>query len=353
MKQRRRNPGVVVRIAFTCGWLLLAFLAPAMAQNPTPTPDLDLNQDGLVDDVDLLLFLGHWHMGERFTPTPVMTETPYVSPTPTQTETPYVSPTPTLSPSEITVLLPNLPGGAQPLVLRRIPSGSFQMGSLDSTSWTICGLCEQPVRTVNIDYSFYMGKYEITQAQWQAVMGSNPAHSYGVGNDYPVYYVSWLDITQTNGFLDRLNALGQGTFRLPSEAEWEYACRAGTTTRFSFGDSTCQSSSCGPCELSQYGWFCGNNTPEGTKRVGQFLPNAFGLYDVHGNVWEWCLDYWHNNYDGAPSDGSAWLSPTHANRIIRGGGWDYSPASCRSSRRLSGPPTVRLSELGLRIVREP
>ena len=132
--------------------------------------------------------------------------------------------------------------------------------------------------------------------------------------------VNWNGCQQ---FITALNQLGQGTFRLPSEAEWEYACRAGTGTRFHFGDSGCNSSGCTSCQLDQYAWWCGNSGRQ-THEVGQLLANAFGLYDMHGNVWEWCQDYRHTSYDtngdgvaDAPTDGSAWESPTSSAYLFR------------------------------------
>lgn len=173
------------------------------------------------------------------------------------------------------IQLPGLPADARPLRLVRIPAGAFLMGSTDTERGHESH--EGPLHQVTIAYDFYMGETEITQAQWQAIMGSNPASDHGVGNDYPVYNVSWNDITQANGFLANLNALGQGTFHLPSEAEWEYACRAGTTTRFNFGDSLACADVCEDCTAgtlagnrSDYLWFCGN-------------PNLVESKPVHGS----------------------------------------------------------------------
>jgi len=214
---------------------------------------------------------------------------------------------------------------------------------------------EQPVHTVNIGYDFYLGRYEITQGQWQAAMGSNPAHDYNVGSNYPVYYVSWNDC---RAFVTALNALVPGGgFRMPSEAEWEYACRAGTTTRFSFGDSTCDPSVCLSCDLSAYGWWCGNDgapeTPEfGTKIVGLKPANPFGLYDTHGNVNEWCQDWWHADYTGAPNDGTGWEADVGIWRVHRGGAWGSPARRCRSSNRDGLMPSLSNFYQGLRIARD-
>jgi formylglycine-generating enzyme required for sulfatase activity len=273
--------------------------------------------------------------------------------------------TPESGPEEITI---NLPGNV-PLVLVRIPAGSFQMGSPDTERghWDD----EGPVHTVNIAYSFYMGKYELTQRQWLAVMnswpGSAPNSTYGLGDNYPAYYVSWND---AQNFIAALNThittTGQGpaTFRLPSEAEWEYACRAQTQTRFFFGDSlsvddydTDGPAGTLPGNRSDYMWFWFNcqgnaNGAYGSKPVGTKLPNQFGLYDMSGNVWEWCQDWYHGSYTGAPSDGSAWESPVDTYRVVRGGDWHYNAYDCRSAfRGYYGLPGHRFGYIGFRFVR--
>ena len=182
-----------------------------------------------------------------------------------------------------------LPGNV-PLELVRIPAGSFQMGSPD-TERSRRG-DEGPVHPVGIAYDFYLGKYEVTQAQWLAVMGSWPgdAPNYGVGDNYPAFYISW---DNARNFITALNthitATGQGpaTMRLPSEAEWEYAGRAGTQTRFYFGDSLGVGDTVEDDGVrSLYMWYGGNNSPKGSKPVGCKLPNAFGLYDMSGNLCE-------------------------------------------------------------------
>jgi formylglycine-generating enzyme required for sulfatase activity len=308
----------------------IVLLSFTRASAQTPTPSADLNRDGIVDDGDLLLLLGQWHVGERYTPTPTAT--------------------PGTPDDEITINLPNLPVGAKPLLLVRITAGSLQMGANDP-GWSFPE--ELPEHGVNIANDFYIGKYEVTQAQWTAVMGSSPAAGYGVGNDYPVYNVSWNDCkTFTDTLNTHITATGQGpaTMRLPSEAEWEYACRAGTTTRFFFGDSNCSSLpyDCTSCNLDSYAWWCGNSGST-THEVGGKISNAWGLCDMSGNVFEWVEDCWHDNYTDAPANGSAWLSPTSDYRVFRGGAWDTEPAFCRSSFR--GANTV--NDLGFRIARTP
>ncbi len=252
-----------------------------------------------------------------------------------------------------TILLP----GNVPLELVRIPAGSFQMGSPDTERSRLDR--EGLVHTVTIGYDFYMGKYEVTQAQWLAVMGSwpgtAPSSSYGVGDDYPAYYVSWTDaqnfITAVNTHITNTGQ-GPATVRLPSEAEWEYACRAGTQMRFYFGDSLSVGDDCEDDGIrSQYMWYCGNNSPYESKPVGGKLPNAFGLYDMSGNVWEWCQDWYHSSYTGAPADGSAWESPTGSYRVRRGGRWDGGAQRCRSAFRDFYWPGYRGYFIGFRLVR--
>jgi len=261
----------------------------------------------------------------------------------------------------IIINIPNLPIGARQMKLVRIPAGTFQMGSPDTERSRQS--TEGPVHTVTIGYDFYMGETEVTQAQWKAIMGSNPARTSGVGNDYPMYFVSWNDITHPNGFLHQLDAqTSYSGFRLPTESEWEYACRAGTQTRFYFGDSL----GCG--DLSQncaagvlpgtradymwYDWSDGRNGyPRGSKEVGSLTANQFGLFNMHGNVLEWCEDYWHGNYIGAPTDGSAWNSPTSSARVIRGGDWDFHAWYCRSAGWRHGySPAYRGTTTGFRVV---
>ncbi|MGH2414455.1 MAG: formylglycine-generating enzyme family protein, partial [Microcystaceae cyanobacterium] len=151
------------------------------------------------------------------------------------------------------------------------------------------------------------------------------------GDDCPVERVSWDDAVE---FCARLSKKTGREYRLPSEAEWEYACRAGTTTPFYFGETI-------TTDVANYnGDYIYRNAPKGeyrrrTTRIGSFPPNAFGLYDMHGNVWEWCADTWHNNYKGAPTDGRAWINDNNNKyRVLRGGSWVCYPGSCRSACRL-------------------
>ena len=220
-----------------------------------------------------------------------------------------------------------------------IPAGEFDMGSPSSEIGRYD--YEGPVHHVTIPEPFYMSKYEVTQKQWRVVMGNNPSHF--IGDDLPVEYVSWDDVQE---FIRRLNEKeGIHKYRLPSEAEWEYAARAGTTTRYSFGDDE--------SELDEYGWYDENSNDE-THPVGQKKPNPWGLYDMHGNVWEWVQDEWHDTYNGAPSDGSAWEDGSGTNRLVRSGSWlfIFEAGDCRSANRRGYNLGSRHRYLGFRLLKE-
>ncbi len=214
----------------------------------------------------------------------------------------------------------------------QIPAGEFRMGSTDLGAYKE----EQPVHKVIISQPFYLGKTEVTQEQWRAVMGNNP--SLFKGDDRPVEQVSWDDVQE---FIRRLNDKeGKAVYRLPTEAEWEYAARAGSTTAFSFGDDSSQ--------LGEYAWYSENSGRE-THPVGSRKANVWGLYDMHGNVWEWVQD-WYGQYTpetitdpSGPESGSV--------RVCRGGGWVSDARLCRSASRNSGTPDLRGSNLGFRLLR--
>lgn len=195
-----------------------------------------------------------------------------------------------------------------------IPAGEFMMGSEDNNR-------EKPVHSVKIKNSFYMGKYPVTQKQWEKVMRNNPSKF--KGELQPIERVSWKDAQE---FVKKLNGKeGTDKYRLPSEAEWEYACRAGTTTRYYFSDDE--------LKLRYYAWYA-ENSGYRTHSVGQKKPNSWGLYDMHGNVWEWVQDRWHDNYEGAPSNSSAWENGSDPSRVMRGGSWNLDSAKyCRSAFR--------------------
>ncbi|OQW91788.1 MAG: hypothetical protein BWK79_16130, partial [Beggiatoa sp. IS2] len=220
-----------------------------------------------------------------------------------------------------------------------IPGGTFLMGApmgeKDSRD------DEKPQHSVTIQ-PFCMGKYPVTQAQWQAMMGNNPAHF--KGDHRPVEAVSWEEAVE---FCKKLSQHTGKTYQLPSESQWEYACRVGTTTPFHFGETL-------TTDLANYnggfGWFTSKYRGE-TTPVGIFPPNAFGLHDIHGNVWEWCEDVWHENYVGAPTDGSAWVSGgEQGRRVLRGGSWRYNPNWVRSASRNRNNLTARFDSLGVRAI---
>ncbi len=235
--------------------------------------------------------------------------------------------------------------------------GTFMMGSPEDEEGREFGFegSESPQHQVTIK-PFYMSKYPITQAQWIAVMGDNPSHF--KGDNRPVENVSWHSCVE---FCKRLFEKTGKAYRLPSESEWEYACRAGTTTPFCFGETI-------TTDLANYyGDFSYASEPKGVSRgettdVGSFPPNAFGLYDMHGNVLEWCADLWHENYDGAPTDGSAWLEKKSDKgtldylincsktcfRSLRGGYIGVVSNNCRAAFRFRFSSDIHLFNRGFR-----
>jgi len=236
-----------------------------------------------------------------------------------------------------------------------IPEGSFNMGSPEDEPERSAK--EEPVHRVNVP-SFFMGKYPITQVQWWVVASLpqvnrllKPFPSRFKGDNRPVERVSWYDAVE---FCDRLSQYTKRTYRLPTEAEWEYAARAGTTTSFHFGE-TITAELANYRATGTYGDGLEGEFRRETTAVDHFgIANAFGLCDIHGNVWEWCLDHWHNNYRGTPKDGSAWLSDDEkAARVLRGGSWIDHPRYCRCASRLYRIPGIdSLSHFGFRVVWE-
>jgi len=213
-------------------------------------------------------------------------------------------------------------------------------------------LDEGPTHEVIFKNPFFIGKYPVTQKQWEKVMGNNPSRF--KGEDRPVEMVSWIGVHK---FVEKLNEKeSTDKYRLPSESEWEYACRAGTQTRYHFSNDE--------SKLGEYAWYSGYDTYEEweknkdkilkeceTHPVGQKKPNPWGLYDLHGNVWEWCRDTWHDNYNGAPSDGSAWEIGSNSARVNRGGSWNRSARICRSAARSRIVPGYHSVNLGFRLLR--
>lgn len=251
-----------------------------------------------------------------------------------------------------------------------IPGGTFWMGTDDPEIERLCKKYnwndfrrEKPQHQVTLS-SFFMGKYPITQKQWQAIalldkvnIDLNPNPSHFTGDNRPVEKVNWYEAVE---FCQRLSRETGKDYRLPSEAEWEYACRAGTTTPFYFGETI-------TTDLANYrgidveyenneysviyaleskGQYRAKTIP-----VGQFPPNAFGLYDMHGNIWEWCADESHYNYENAPLNNNIWLNGYDDTRLMRGGSWLISPIFCRSAFRIASDKCNYCHDtLGFRVV---
>ncbi|MBT9310863.1 formylglycine-generating enzyme family protein [Leptothoe kymatousa TAU-MAC 1615] len=242
-------------------------------------------------------------------------------------------------------------GNGAMLDMVHIPARDFLMGSPENEAEREDS--EGPRHRVQVP-AFYMGKYPVTQAQWQAVAKLQQvkvelklAPSRFKGNDLPVERVSWFEAVE---FCQRLSRHTGNQYHLPSEAEWEYACRARTTTPFYFGEtiSTDQANYDGRYTYGngKKGQFRKKTTP-----VGSFPANNFGLYDMHGNVWEWCQDHWHEDYDGAPQDGSPWIQGGDSDsRVVRGGSWFSYPRLCRSAYRNFLTPVFRNGSSGFRVV---
>jgi formylglycine-generating enzyme required for sulfatase activity len=226
------------------------------------------------------------------------------------------------------------------LEMLEIPAGEFMMGS--PANEAARAIEEGPQHRVSVR-RFFMGRFTVTQAQWQQIMGNNPS-SFN-GHDRPVEQVSWNDAQE---FCKKLSQQTGRKYRLPSEAEWEYACRAGTTTPFHFGPTITP-------ELANYsGEYPYGSAPKGKYRgettpVGIFPANGFGLHDMHGNVSEWCKDAWHDNYQGAPTDGSAWGTGGDAS-LLRGGSWVNASSLCRSAFRNFENAGIRINFYGFRLI---
>ncbi|KXS42927.1 MAG: hypothetical protein AWU59_1395 [Methanolobus sp. T82-4] len=211
-----------------------------------------------------------------------------------------------------------------------VPAGEIQVGLKGYED-------RKMVHKVIVSKPFYLGKYLVTQKEWKNLMGTDP--SCFEGDDRPVECVSWYDVQE---FIAKLNKKeGNDKYRLPSAAEWEYACRAGTTTQYYFGDNESQ--------LSKYAWYY-ENAGHKTHAVGLKEPNAWGLYDMHGNVWEWCRDRYHRRYkasQAAISLGTGFGSGL----VLHGGSWVNYPGKCKSSYRSSFHPNYGYYSLGFRLFR--
>ncbi len=285
----------------------LDFLAFATAYSSTSAKH-DLNGSGQVDFLDFLVFARFYGQGVTATRDTTVTLT-----------------------------------GDVTMDFVHIDPGTFTMGSPDSEEerWAD----EGPQHEVTISKGFYLGKYEVTQGQWEAVMGTTPWS--GESNveenaDHPAVYVSWED---AQAFIQKLNdAAGKELYRLPTEAEWEYACRAGTTTRWSFGDDE--------SDVGDYAWYEDNAWDAGEQyahEVGTKLANPWGLYDMHGNVFEWCLDWFGSYSSEAQTDPSGPESGSY--RVLRGGSWLNASSGVRCSSRNCVHPENRSYGNGFRCAR--
>ncbi len=217
--------------------------------------------------------------------------------------------------------------------LLAIPGGNFEMGANDGDADA------KPLHRVNVS-GFFLGQTEVTYGQWKALMGPSSQSTSHCGDECPVAQVSWQDAQM---YVQRLSERTGKTYRLPSEAEWEYAARAGGTGKWSFGDDESQ--------LNRHAWYEVNSLGR-TQTVGQRQANAFGLFDMYGNVWEWVQDVWHPNYSGAPVDGSAWMSGGDGElRVLRGGAWFDKPARLGASYRSWNTSIIHYYGAGLRVAR--
>jgi len=230
-------------------------------------------------------------------------------------------------------------GGNTKLIMVLIPPGEFVMGA--SPGDPHASPTEGPAHLVTFRMPFYIGRYPVTQAQWQAVMGDAPSKFQGDPAQWPVDSVSWMRCVE---FCRRLSELSGSTVRLPSEAEWEYACRAGSASIYAFGDN--------PSDLESHGWYR-DNAGDMSRPVGQKAGNAWRLHDMHGGVDEFCLDAWHADYVRAPADGRPWIDGGDpGRRALRGGSWTDLAEHCRSSHRSYYEPDIPSENHGLRIVLE-
>jgi len=211
-----------------------------------------------------------------------------------------------------------------------IPPGTYYMGSDEGND-------ESPSHLVTISKPLAIGKTEVTQGQWKSIMGSNPSRYIDCGDDCPVENISWDDAHE---FIQKINAKTGKQYRLPSEAEWEYACNAGEQYEF-----------CGSDNVNVVAWYYATSS-QSTHPVATKQPNAWGLFDMSGNVWEWVEDSYHPNYNGAPMDGAAWQG-SGVKRVLRGGSWFLYAYGVRSTYRNFNNPTFRYYDIGFRLASTP
>ena len=225
-----------------------------------------------------------------------------------------------------------------------LPTGSFRMGDWDGSDYS----SERPVHTVTISRRIAMGRYPVTFEDYDRYVSAMDAewpddNDWGRGRR-PVINVNWHEAKAYAAWLSEQTGK---RYRLPSESEWEYAARAGTETAYSWGNEIGVNRA--NCDGSGSKWSGRKTSP-----VGSFAPNGFGLYDMHGNVWEWVADCWHDNYEGAPTDGSAWTTNCDDSdyAVVRGGSWNFAPRSLRAANRGGGSPSDRFDIYGFRLVQD-
>ena len=295
---------------------------------------------GVLAVIGIVIAVTLWtRSGSRSTATSREIPASSPSPSPSVAGGPAVantSPSPSPGAVAVSTITENFNGASMEMVL--VPAGTFMMGSPDDQGY----VTERPQHQVSVP-AFYVSKYEVTQKQYQALMGINTSEFQG--EDLPVENVSWRF---AEDYCDRLSQVTGRKYRLPTEAEWEYACRAGTTTNYAFGNSLSAS------QANFDAGSIGGNAQPGVNRqrttpVGSFKPNGFGLYDMHGNVWEWCLDVYHDSYNGAPVDGSAWTDVS-GSRVVRGGSWISRADALRSAVRERGEEEFESAGIGFRVV---
>jgi formylglycine-generating enzyme required for sulfatase activity len=220
------------------------------------------------------------------------------------------------------------------MVLKRIPAGTFQMGDQTGAGYPR----ELPVHTVNITQAFYMGVFEVTQQQWTTIEGSWTFNFPG-NPKRPAEQVSWNDINAAGGFMDTLSSLASLSFRLPTEAEWEYCCKAGTSTDYSYGDTA----------NGAWMWYIIGVAQTYDVGTTTSKPNPWGLYDMHGNVWEWCEDWYDSGYYASSPLDDPQGPASGSQSVLRGGSWSSVDFICRSTMRLNIEPSTRLNHYGFRV----
>jgi formylglycine-generating enzyme required for sulfatase activity len=321
----------------------LGLVLAAWGSDGTDEPGSDINADGQVNGADLAFVIGAFG--------PCITVPSWATLIESAPDPAVVTSASLRAAITSTGLAWRVRDTATQMELLLIPPGSFQMGCSASQS-SSCDWDESPVHTVTLTNAFYLGRYEVTQAQWQARMGSNPSYFQSASTQVPaaqvpnrpVEQVSWNMIAGAGGFM------AQTGMRLPTEAEWEYAYRAGTTTAF-HGFTGYPNGTSDDTLVGSIGWY-GSNSNSQTRPVGGKLGNGFGLHDMAGNVWEWVNDYWNGSYSsGAQTDPTG--PTTGLYRVSRGGMWIDSTHPLRGSDRLEISPVFTFRGYGFRAARSP